>query len=91
MSLDENRKIAMKLLIVDAKLYCRLINNIMRWKFRIVIMASWENALAIKNLMPYKQGEQSDMKMQDRTWSCIVALNFKDNNAKYSRIIFNIA
>ena len=34
MSLDDNRK------IVDAKLYSRLINNIMRWKFRIVIMAS---------------------------------------------------
>ena len=39
----------------------------MRWKFKIVIMASCENALAIKNLMLYKQGEQSDMKMQDRT------------------------
>ena len=54
-------------------------------------MASWENALAIKNLMLYKQGEQSDMKMHGKTQSCIVDLNLKDNNAKYSRIIFNIA
>ena len=39
-------------------------------------MASCENALAIKNLMLYKQGEQSDMKMQDRTQSCIVSFEF---------------
>ena len=73
---------------VDAKQYSRLINIIMRWKFKIVIMASCENALVIKNLMLYKQGEQSDIKMQDKTQSCIVALNFKTNKTKYSRIIF---
>ena len=84
MSLDENRK------IVDAKSYSRLINNIMRWKFRIVIMASWENALAIKNLMLSKQGKQSDMKMQDRTQSCIVVLSFKANKTKYSGISYSI-
>ena len=77
-------------IIVDAKFYSRLINNIMRWKFRIVIMASWENALAIKNLIIYKQGEQSDMKMQDRTQSSIVALSFKANKTKYSSTSYSI-
>ena len=62
----------------------------MRWKFRIVIMASWENALAIKNLMQCKQGKQSDMKMQDRTQSCIAGLSFKANNAKYSNTSYSI-
>ena len=77
-------------IIVDAKFYSRLIVNIMRWKFRIVIMASWENALAIKNLMLYKQGKQSDMKMQDRTQSCIIALSFKANKTKYSSTSYSI-
>ena len=63
----------------------------MRWKFKIVIMASCENALAIKTLMLYKQREQPDVRMHDKTQSCIVALNLKYNKAKYSWIIFNIA
>ena len=53
-------------------------------------MASWENALAIKNLMLYKQGKQSDMKMQDRTQRCIVALSFKANKTKYSSTSYSI-